>query len=80
MPEPGRRSAPALALGLLVCLLYSVIFAGQVPGLFGLYNRWLAVPLALVVFALSAYFYFKFLPAPGQQSSEKNPSFSKVDI
>jgi hypothetical protein len=80
MLEHGRRSIPALVLGFLVCLFYSVIFAGQVLGLLGLYNIWLAVPLALVVFALSAYFYFKSLPISGPQDGAAAASFSQLDI
>lgn len=74
MPELNRRSAPALLLGFLVCLLYAVIFAGQVLGLFGLYRVWLAIPLALLVFGASAYFYFKSLPAAAEGG------FSKLDL
>jgi len=48
-------------LGFLLCLFYSVIFAGQVLGFLGLYNLWTALPLALAVFGVSGYFYFKSL-------------------
>jgi len=77
MREIRRRSAPALALGFLVCLLYSVIFAGQVLGLFGIYHAWIAIPLALVIFGLSGYFYFKSLPVIDEQPGT---AFSKLDI
>ncbi len=79
MHEFGRRSTPGLALGFLVCLIYSLIFAGQVLGFFGIYLNWIAIPLAVIVFGVSAYFTFKSLPVsddgPGGASA-----FSKVDV
>lgn len=76
MPEPERRSAPALALGFLVCLIYGVVFSGQVLGLFGLYRNWIAIPLALAVSLAAGYFYFKSLPGVEEQGT----AFSKADI
>jgi len=70
------RSVPALLLGFLLCLFYSVIFSGQVLGLLGLYNAWTAIPLALVVLAVSAHFYFWSLPAADEPAS----AFSKLDL
>ncbi|MGC1374930.1 MAG: hypothetical protein WA821_01820 [Anaerolineales bacterium] len=70
------RSVPALLLGFLLCLFYSVIFSGQVLGLLGLYNAWTAIPLALVVLAVSAHFYFWSLPAADEPASP----FAKLDL
>ena len=53
------RSLPMLTLGLLLCLLYSVIFAGQTLGFLGLYHPWTALPLVLLVFGGSIYLYLK---------------------
>jgi len=76
MRELRGRSTPALALGLLLCLLYSVIFAAQVLGFLGLYNLWIALPLVLLVFGGSLYLYFK------SSSTDKSPTtFSpKLDL
>ena len=63
------RSVPALLLGFLLCLLYSVIFSGQVLGILGLYNAWTAIPLALVVLAFSAHFFFWSLPAADEPAT-----------
>ena len=80
MPEFNRRSVPGLALGFLVCLIYSVIFAGQLLGMLGFYNGLLAIPLALLVFALAGYFYLKSLPAAQPQPDQDGAAFSKLDL
>ena len=59
MRELRGRSVPALTLGLLLCLLYSVIFSGQVLGFLGIYNLWVALPLVLLTFGGSLYLYVK---------------------
>lgn len=72
-----NRSLPALTLGFLLCLLYSVIFSGQILGFLGLYSPLIVIPLTLVVLAVSGYFYLKSLPV----SDEAQPaSFSKLDL
>ncbi len=79
MREPGHRSIPGLVLGFLVCLIYSIIFAGQVLGLLGIYRNWIAIPLAVLVFVLSGYFCFKSLPVSDDRTDGAS-AFSKVDL
>ncbi len=76
MPDVRRRSIPALVLGFLLCLFYSIIFAGQVLGFLGLYNTWTALPLTLLVFGVSGYFYLKSLPVLEKDTT----AFSKLDL
>jgi len=78
MPDLRGRPLPALALGLLLCLLYGVIFAGQVLGFLGIYTVLTALPLALAVFGLSAYFYLKALPSA--EPSESATLSPKLDL
>ena len=77
MRELRGRSIPALALGFLLCLLYSVIFSGQVLGILGIYHAWSAVPLTLLVLAVSGYFYLKSLPVSDESQTT---DFSKLDL
>ena len=71
-----RRSIPALTLGFLLCLLYSVIFSGQMLGILGLYRPWAAIPLTVLVFAVSGFFYLRSLPV----ADEPAPAFAKLDL
>jgi hypothetical protein len=71
-----RRSVPALVLGFLLCLLYSVIAAGQVLGALGLYNVISAVPLALIILGICWHFYFSSLSA----TREDGATFTRLDL
>ena len=76
VPSLRGRSVPALVLGFLLCLLYSIILSGQVLGFLGLYAPWSAIPLTLLVLGLSWYFYVRSLPV----LDEAPNAFSKLDL
>jgi hypothetical protein len=80
MRNPGHRGGPVFVLGLLVCLLYGIIFAGQVLGLLGLYRSWIAVPLALLAALAAGYFYFKSLPVADTEQGPGDSALSKLDL
>lgn len=76
VPSLRGRSVPALLLGFLLCLLYSVILSGQVLGFLGVYHAWSAIPLTLLVLAVSLYFYIRSLPVINEDTN----TFSKLDL
>lgn len=76
VPDLRGRSVPALVLGFLLCLLYSIILSGQVLGFLGIYVPSSAIPLTLVVLSLSWYFYVRSLPALDDAPN----AFSKLDL
>lgn len=83
MPDLRGRSIPALVLGFLLCLFYSVIFSGQVLGFLGFYVPWSAIPLTLVVLSLSWYFYVRSLPVLDDAQRQAEPAagnFAKLDL
>lgn len=81
--ELRGRSVPALVLGCLLCLLYSIILSGQVLGFLGWYNAWSAIPLTLLVLAVSLYFYIRSLPVVHNAQRQAEPAaanFAKLDL